>query len=79
MGNVKQKKFSDDNPNIIAILKYEQEIAALQEKYDKADEAHDWCMRHFYYNQMEAKRTNMEILKQKLGNHYPNASNSLRY
>lgn len=72
MGNVKQKKYSEDNPDFKAVRKYQQEIAALQEKYDKANEEHDWSMRHFYYNQMQTKKANMELLIGKLRKRYPN-------
>ena len=62
----KVKKYSDDNPTMRAIHKYEQEIEALQEKYDEAIAAQDWSMRHFYANQITAKRTNMQLLLDKM-------------
>ena len=69
----KMKKYSDDNPTMRAIHKYEQEIAALQKKYEQANEEHDWSMRHFYYNQMQAKRSNMQLLIDKMKRRMPNA------
>ena len=63
----KERKYDDDNPNVIAIRRYESEIATLEKKRDKANEEHDWCMRHFYTNQLNAKKANLEILKQKMG------------
>ena len=71
MGNKKPKKYSEDNPTVRAIIKYEQEIEALQEKYEQANDAQDWSMRHFYYSQMQAKKVNMELLKQKLNKRNP--------
>lgn len=79
MGNVKQKKYSEENPDFKAVRKYQSEIAALQEKYDKANEEHDWSTRNFCYNQILAKRTNMELLVQKIGQRYPNFLNKLGY
>lgn len=65
----KTKSKSDyESPNMVAIRKYEEEIAALEIKYRQANEAHDWTMRSFYYNLIVAKRTNMEILKAKTRN-----------
>lgn len=69
----KTKKYSVDNPDVRAINKYEQEIAALQKKYEQANEAQDWSMRHFYYNQMQAKRANMQLLIDKMKRRMPNA------
>ena len=66
MGNKKPKKYSDDNPNVRAIHKYEKEIEALQEKYEAAHAAQDWSMRHFYANQIAAKRANMQLLLEKV-------------
>lgn len=63
----KERKYDEDNPNVIAIRRYESEIATLEEKRDKANEEHDWSMRHFYTNQLNAKKANLEILKQKMG------------
>ena len=62
----KVKKYSDYKPTMLAIHKYEQEIEALQEKYDEANAAQDWSMRHFYANQITAKRTNMQLLLDKM-------------
>ncbi len=69
----KVKKYSDDNPTVRAIHKYEKEIEALQVKYDEANNAQDWSMRHFYYNQMQAKRANMQLLIDKMKRRMPNA------
>ena len=69
MANRVKKKFDENHPTYKAILRYEQEIAVLEEKRDKANEACDWTMRNFYANQITAKRTNMEILKAKFGKH----------
>lgn len=66
MGNAKPKKYDENNPDIKAVRRYEKEIASLQEKYDEANKSHDWSMRHFYYNQIQAKTTNMNILLDKL-------------
>lgn len=72
MGNVKQKKYDENNPDVLALKKYQQEIQTLQEKYDKANEEHDWSMRHFYGNQIQAKKANMGLLVEKLKKRYPN-------
>lgn len=70
MGNRKQRKYDESHPDIIAIHKYEHDIAVLKEKYEQANDAHDWCMRHFYYTQIENKSANLEALKQKVGNRH---------
>ena len=62
-------KYNEKHPTVIAIRKYEKEIEALEIKRDDAEEKKDWSMRHFYANQIEAKRKNMEILQEKLGTH----------
>lgn len=54
-----------ETPNEQAIRKYEEEIAALQVKYNEANEKHDWSMRHFYANQISAKKGNLEWLLSK--------------
>ena len=68
MANRKQRKYDNNHPDIIAVRKYEHDIAELKKKYDEANEAHDWCMRHFYYAQITSKSANLELLKQKIGN-----------
>lgn len=60
-------KYRDDNPNLIAIRKYEEEIKVLEKKRDDAEKECNWTMRHFFANQITAKRTNMEMLQSKLG------------
>ena len=73
MGNKKPRKYSEEDPTVRAIHKYEREIEALQKKYEEANDAQDWSMRNWYYNQMAAKRTNMELLLDKMKRRMPNA------
>lgn len=72
MGNKKIRKYNEDHPDVRAMRKYEREIEALQEKYEQANDAKDLTMRHFYFNQMAAKKANLELLKEKLGKRNPN-------
>lgn len=70
MAKTKTRKFSEEHPTMVSIRKYESEIEALEQKRDAANAAHDWTMRNFYANQIEAKRVNMEILIVKYKKHY---------
>lgn len=66
-GQAYHVKYSEENPTMKAIRKYEHEIAVLEEKRAKANEDKDWSMRNWYTNQIMAKTKNMELLKESYG------------
>lgn len=67
------RKYRDDHPDMIAMRKYEAEIASLEEKQEAAFKAHDWSMRNFYGAQLLAKRGNLKLLKEKMSKRFNRA------
>lgn len=55
-------------PDEWAIAKYEYELEYWQEKYDIANEAHDWSARNEAAMRLKVKGENLAILKAKVGN-----------
>jgi hypothetical protein len=55
-------------PDEWAIAKYEYELEYWQEKYDIANEAHDWSARNEAANRLKTKSENLAILKAKVCN-----------
>lgn len=68
--NIDNRKYRDDHPDMLAVRRYEKEIAALEEKYDAANKAHDWTMRNFCAAQLLAKRGNLKLLKEKMSKRF---------
>lgn len=60
------KKEKYKSPNIEAIERYEREIAYWEQKYQEANDAHDWSARNEAACALYAKRGNLEILRSKL-------------
>ena len=60
------RKFGEDNPTIMAIRRYEKEIAELEIKRAAANDAEDWSARNWCDAQLYAKRGNLQVLKEKV-------------
>lgn len=58
-------KRKEKTQNQIDIEKYEQEIAYWQERYDKANDAHDWSERNLCSCRIKQKTEMLEWLKGK--------------
>ena len=61
------KKTEELHPDHEAILRYQQEIAYWEQKYDEANNACDWSARNWASCQLHAKRGNLERLKELVG------------